>query len=130
MIYFFRKGVSPTLYVFALAIFTCVLLFADIGVSIYDHEHPGPDVVLQKLVIDKSPANHEGPTPIKGVSPGKWEKKFSYRISGELKIDETSYRAKHPEDIIIIHRDGSITIYAIEKPSRKEVGPYWIGNDL
>lgn len=111
-----------------LAVVTIVFLFLLPSIIVYvGDSFP----VLQKLVIFKTPAENEGPTPIKGVASEKWEKEFSYRLTGELKnFDEKSYRTNHPGDIIIFHRDGATTIYAMKKPSKEEIGRFRNGPDL
>ena len=87
--------------------------------------------VLQKLEINQSPAEIEGPTPPKGFSREVWNKEFSYRLTGELKnFDKNNFEKRYPKSIGLIHVNGSITIYMMEIPDPEEVGPYRRGRDL
>jgi len=119
-----KKNFPP---LFVLPIF--IVLFFTLFVFIRQSLDEKP--IIQKLVIYKTPAQNEGPTPIKGVAPEKWNAEFAFRITGELKdFDEKSYRTNHPEDMIVFHRNGAISIYSMEKPNQKEVGTFNEGPDL
>lgn len=91
--------------------------------------YDGP--VLQKLEISKSPSEIEGPTPPKGVSSNKWNEKFSYRLVGEIKkFNVDAYKAKHPNDFFVPHKEASPSIYMKTLPSVEEIGQYKIGLPL
>ncbi|MDO8260545.1 MAG: hypothetical protein Q7T50_03570 [Candidatus Magasanikbacteria bacterium] len=85
--------------------------------------------VCQRLIVAKSPAEIEGPTPPKSFTPEMWQKKFSHRITGELpSIEEKSYYKG--KILVLRHKDGAKTIYLMELPNPEDFGPYRIGLDL
>lgn len=91
--------------------------------------YDGP--IVQILEINRTPSSNEGPTPPEGVSPKKWNEEFAYRIVGEIEeFDKDVFETRHPNCLIVSHKEAPPTIYTKTLPVKEEIGQFKIGLPL